>query len=407
MTRTGSRQYLPRKMALLLTSGFAILIGLMVVLTYTAVSHMQSQDDRMRDIVELRNRKIHLATNLLQATHNRHNSLVYQIMVDDPFERDEHFQSYIRWGYEVGKARNELRAMPLDAFETENLGHQDQLVQEIVTIQESISDLAKRDRTEEARTMIAITLRPYNLRFIGMVEDLQAHERARTQESLVEARQATRNAVFIDLLLGVVLTLLAAVIAVFTSRQLNKYAKTIQEQMEALAQTGIRLQHEATHDPLTGLANRALFHRRLDEALQHADEEEFLLAVMYLDLDDFKQVNDVHGHAVGDALLREVAHRLRQVVRASDTVARLGGDEFAIILLGLDSMEQCGGLARKIEQELVKPATLAGVPVQPGGSIGYVLFPRDGKTVDQLLVAADQRMYEVKRAHKERRNGQA
>jgi diguanylate cyclase (GGDEF)-like protein len=401
MSDIQSSTQLSKKMSRLLMAGFAVLLGLMALLTYSAVSHMQDQEGRMRDIVEVRNRKIELATMLLQATHNRHNSLVYQVMVDDPFARDEHFQSYIKWGYTVGKARNDLRTMPLDAFETENLRQQDELVPGIIGLHEAISDLASQGWVDSARELIAVNLRPYNLQFISMVEALQAHERTQIQRALAETRQSTRQAVLIDMALGIFLTVLACLIAVFTYRQLNRYAGTIHAQMIALAQTGVRLEHEATHDHLTGLANRSLFQRRLEDALQHAGEEDFLLGVMYLDLDEFKPVNDRHGHSVGDALLREVANRLRQVVRASDTVARLGGDEFAIVLVGLDSPDQCPALGGKIARELARSVVLEGVEVTPAASIGCVLYPEHGRTVDELLKAADDRMYEVKRARKE------
>jgi diguanylate cyclase (GGDEF)-like protein len=400
MSETPPHRYLPRKMSRLLMAGFAMLIGLMVLLTFSAVRHMQSQEDRMRDIVELRNRKIQLATDLLHATHNRHNSLVYQVLVDDPFERDEHFQHYIKWGYEVGKARNALRAMSLNTFEVENLRRQDELVQTIVGIQEAVSDLASRGRVEEARQMIAVTLRPYNLNFIHIVEDLQIHERAETQRSLVEARLATRQAVLIDTTLGVLLTILAGLIAVFTYRQLRRYAGTIHEQMLALEETGEQLQHEATHDTLTGLPNRSLFYHRLQEALSHAGQEGLKATVLYIDLDNFKPVNDQYGHAAGDCLLQAVAERLLASVRATDTVARLGGDEFALILLGMGEEGQIAAVRREIDNNVGVPLHLGETVLTPGCSIGQAVFPEDGATMDALLHIADARMYEFKRANK-------
>lgn len=400
MSENRPHQHLPKKMSRLLMAGFAMLIGLMVVLTATAVRHMHLQEDRMGDIVEQRNRKIQLATDLLHATHNRHASLVYQVMVDDPFERDEHFQQYIKWGYEVGKSRNELRAMALNAFEVENLRQQDEMVQTIVGLQESISDLARRGLVDEAREMIAVTLRPYNLKFINIVETLQVYEREQTQRSLVEARLATRQAVLIDAALGTLLTVLAGAIAVFTYRQMRRYAGTIQEQMVALEETGVQLQHEATHDTLTGLPNRGLFYHRLREALSHASQEGLKATVLYLDLDNFKPVNDQYGHAVGDSLLQAVAGRLLQSVRATDTVARLGGDEFALVLLGMGEADQIAGVRREIETNLRETLAMGDVTLYPGCSIGQAVFPEDGETMDELLHIADARMYEFKRAHK-------
>lgn len=394
-------QRLPKKMSRLLLAGFAILIGLMAVLTNNAVRHMKDQEDRMRDIVELRNRKIQLATALVEATYNRHNSLVYQVMVDDAFERDEHFQQYIKSGYEVGKARHDLRALGLDAFETENLRMQDLLVKDIIDLHEIISDLASHDRVAEAREMIATTLRPYNLKFIDTVGTLQRHERDQIQRSLDETRQATRRAITVDLTIGVLLMLLAASIAVFTYRQMGKYARTIGEQMDALERTGTQLQHEATHDPLTGLPNRSLFYHRLQEAMTHARQEQLKAVVLYVDLDRFKPVNDQYGHTVGDSLLQIVAGRLLASVRTTDTVARLGGDEFALILLGMGEADQIDKMKHDILENIQKPVPLGDITLYPGCSIGLAVFPEDGDNMDTLLQTADARMYETKRSGKQ------
>jgi diguanylate cyclase (GGDEF)-like protein len=383
-----------------LTVGNALLIVLMAGLVGHAVWHIAELEERMRDIVDTRNRKIQLATDLQEASYNRHNSLVYQVLARDAFERDDSFQLYIKWGYQVGKARNELKALPLDAFEHANLTEQDRLVAQIIVQQEEISDLAARELLDEARERMAVQLRPLNLQYVEIVESLRRHERDLIRGALERAQQASRQAVILHLALGGALILLAVFISVKTRRILGRHARTIDEQMQALEKAGTRLEHEATHDALTGLANRALFYRRLQEAIIHAGEEGFLLAVMYVDLDNFKDVNDVHGHAAGDDLLRAVACRLRQVVRKSDTAARLGGDEFALLFVGLE-MDNCPTLCTKVERAVGQPVDLNGVTLMPAGSIGYAIYPRDSEVLDDLLSAADARMYEVKRARKQ------
>ncbi len=380
--------------------GFALLLTLMVTLMAHAIWHISNLDGRMRHIVENLNLKIQLMTDLQEAMYNRHAALVYQTLLDDPFERDESFQLYIKWGYHVGKARNDLKAMPLDSYEQANLRQQDELVVRITALHEEIADLAARGHGARAHALIAAELRPLNLQFIQMVEDLRRHERDKVNEALLDTQEATRRAVRFHLALGVVLLTLAAFTGMGTHRLLARHASTIYRQMSDLEEAGSRLEHEATHDHLTGLANRALFQRRMAEGLEHAQQENFLMGVMYLDLDDFKQVNDTHGHAVGDALLKEVARRLRHVVRASDTVARLGGDEFAIILGGLATPAQCLEVKKKLEWEIMRTAVLEGVSLTPGGSVGCVLYPQDGQTLGDLMKVADERMYAAKRSRK-------
>jgi diguanylate cyclase (GGDEF)-like protein len=400
MTDSKPHQRLPKRMARLILLGFAVLIGLMAVLVVNSVVNMRTQEARVSEIVELRNRKIQLATDLLEATHNRHNSLVYQVIVDDPFEQDEHFQQYIKWGYEVGKARNALRSMPLDETEKQIIARQDGLITFIVDLHERISDLARQGKSEEAREKIAVTLRPFNLDFIDSVGHLERYERDLIQRALDQTRQASKSAITVNLALGMALILLACVIAYFTYRQMNRYSGTICEQMHALEKTGVQLKHEATHDPLTGLPNRSLFYHRLIEALTHAEQEKLKATVLYVDLDDFKPVNDRHGHAVGDSLLQVVAGRLLNSVRATDTVARLGGDEFAVILLGIGEPEQIAAIKHEIEVNVRTPLKLADITLVPACSCGHAVFPDDGSSMDTLLHAADTRMYATKRARK-------
>lgn len=391
---------LQRRITLLLALGYALLIVLMLGLIGHAVWHVGQIEALVRDIVETRNYKIRLATDLQEAAYNRHNALVYQAIADDPFERDANFQLYIRWGYEVGKARKALKAMPLDDFEGSNLRHQDKLIEEISLLHDEISDLASHDDLDEARRRLGTDLRPLNLEFTKVIENLRRHGRDQISLALGEAGRATRQAIRLHLMLGGALILLATAIGLFSHRQLTRHTRTIFGQMTALEETGQRLEHEATHDPLTGLANRALFRRRLEEALTHAREEGFSLAVMYIDLDDFKQVNDLHGHAAGDTLLRAIADRLRGAVRVVDTVARLGGDEFAVLLTGLDKRDTCPKICELIEHEVGRDVELGGVVFTPACSVGHALFPNDGDAAEDLLDAADARMYEIKHAHR-------
>jgi len=157
-----------------------------------------------------------------------------------------------------------------------------------------------------------------------------------------------------------------------------------------------RVEYEATHDALTGLANRSLLHALLGEALARQQRHGGILALLFIDLDRFKPVNDNFGHEAGDALLREVAARLRQTVRQSDTVARLGGDEFAILLDRLEALSQAEMVARKILQLLTRPFRLGEHTVSISASVGIGGCPRDGDTVEALLRHADQAMYRVK-----------
>jgi diguanylate cyclase (GGDEF)-like protein/PAS domain S-box-containing protein len=152
----------------------------------------------------------------------------------------------------------------------------------------------------------------------------------------------------------------------------------------------------ANHDALTGLPNRARFLERLDEALMNADRDTTQVAVLLLDLDRFKLINDTLGHHVGDQLLKKVAHRLTRCVRETDTVARLGGDEFVIILTRLKDVASVEALASKIVQEMARPFHVNRQEVRSGTSLGVAIYRRDGNDPGELLQKADLAMYRAK-----------
>lgn len=157
-----------------------------------------------------------------------------------------------------------------------------------------------------------------------------------------------------------------------------------------------RLSYAALHDPLTGLPNRTLFQDRLEQALQSARRNQELLAVLYVDLDGFKAVNDQWGHSVGDVLLQQVAQRLQMCLRAHDTVARFGGDEFGIVLPALTHVQDCDIVARKVLEALAAEFDLGQAHVYISASIGVALFPTQGHDAATLLVHADNAMYHTK-----------
>ncbi len=156
------------------------------------------------------------------------------------------------------------------------------------------------------------------------------------------------------------------------------------------------LEYMSNYDPLTGLPNRSLLHDRLQQALHQAERDEHLLAVMFLDLDRFKTINDSLGHAVGDELLKEVARRLKQRMRQGDTVARLGGDEFVIILESIRHVDDAAHVAGDILQALEKPCHIGVHEIVIGTSIGITIYPFDDDNIDDLLRDADTAMYKAK-----------
>lgn len=167
-----------------------------------------------------------------------------------------------------------------------------------------------------------------------------------------------------------------------------------------LKQTNEQITHLAHHDALTSLPNRILFYDRLNQAIAGARRDKESLAVLYLDLDGFKLINDTYGHDAGDALLREAARRIVACVRESDTVARMGGDEFTVILRNVHALHSNDRVVNGIVEAIARPFLQNGKNCSVSASIGIALYPDHGETAEQLVKISDAAMYLAKQSGK-------
>nr|WP_249116065.1 diguanylate cyclase [Azoarcus sp. L1K30] len=186
-----------------------------------------------------------------------------------------------------------------------------------------------------------------------------------------------------------VVGVLCAVFALLLSWHMYRTAR----QLESTEQ---QVRHLALHDSLTGLANRVLLEGRFRQAVESARREGHKLALLYLDLDDFKPINDQYGHEAGDHALRTIAGRMEGLMRQSDTVARVGGDEFVILLNKVSSLEDAFTVGNKLAAALAEPLQVDGHGFELGASIGVAVFPDHAAALYDLMRLADQAMYRVK-----------
>ena len=172
----------------------------------------------------------------------------------------------------------------------------------------------------------------------------------------------------------------------------------LQTELETARASEREAWHRSMHDSVTGLANRDLFLERLHHGLIQAKRHQWKLALLCIDLDNFKAANDTYGHHIGDKVLRAVANRLQSAVRAEDTVSRVGGDEFMCLLLDVKSTSDAIEVADKIKRRIEEAYDFEGISPVVGASVGTAMYPDEGITSDALLKAADAAMYRVKRA---------
>ena len=174
----------------------------------------------------------------------------------------------------------------------------------------------------------------------------------------------------------------------------------VDHQLAAAVEQELGSRTAALHDKLTGLPNRVLFEDRLEHGIAHAKRHRWLLAVMFVDLDKFKSINDTHGHQAGDAVLQTVAMRLKHTTRNDDTISRYGGDEFLCVLTELHEQNEIEMIAVKILKAIGAPCALrvGDVIFNPSleASIGISVFPKDGASAAALIKRADEAMYEAK-----------
>ncbi len=379
-------------------AAFFALIVLVCGLSLNSLLQLQAMGTQLRIVVEHHNRKIDLITQIQVAARIRTDSLFRMALADDAFERDAYFLEFNRAGLLVGSGRNALRELGLTATEQRSFDAQTRLVNDIQAAQERVIDLLNVDRRADAREVLVWEAIPVQETFNRQLADMRnAYHRANLMAQQ-QAQHTYQRALFLTLAFGIAAITLALLIAWHTLRKIRLKSQQLIDQMAELEQSRTALREEATHDPLTGLANRRLFYDRLQQAIRHANRYGRKLGILYVDLDHFKEINDRLGHHVGDAVLTEVAKRLTACIRDSDTVARLGGDEFVVLLEGVQGRDDHLAVAYKIGQALNAGTSFFGLDVDIAASIGQAIYPDDGADEDALMRAADAAMYRVKSA---------
>lgn len=380
----------------LIMSGAAFL-ALVILIGVLAVNSLVQLDNnhKLNTNVLLQNRKVDLVTQIQVASHLRTDSLLRMALTQDPFERDAIYIEFNRAAYLVGNARNALQKM-LSPAEHIAFDGQTYFVTRLETLQTEIADLLNAGHVPNAHALLRQLAIPLQSTFNQQLAQMRSQYQSETLHAQMLASNefdtTWRHAIALSISAG----LMGVIVGWLTLRQLARVSRQIEQQFAELEISRAALKQEASHDPLTGLANRRLFYDRLRQAIRHARRYNGKVGVLFLDLNRFKEINDTHGHHIGDAVLTEVARRLSRSVRESDSIARLGGDEFIVLLDNVGGREDCLSAAMNIERTLAEDSSFYGLPVEISASIGQALFPDDGEDEDALVRAADAAMYRIK-----------
>lgn len=390
----------------LIVAGGAFLILLILIIVLAVSSILQLNDHRKLNAdVLTQNRKVGLVTQIQVANHMRTDSLFRMALAKDPFIREEVFAEFNRATHLVANARADLMKM-LTREERPAFDRESSLANQIQQIQNQIADLLMAERDDNAQALLRQIAMPLQAQFNQQLAQLRTQFQNETLQAQMLASERFTRTWNQAVLLSIAAVLMGVSVGWLTLNQLWKISRQIELQFAELERSRAALKQEASHDSLTGLANRRLFYDRMQQAIRQARRYQGKVGLLYLDLNRFKEINDTHGHHVGDAVLTEVARRLSRSVRESDSIARLGGDEFVVLLDKVNGRDDCLAAAVKIERALAEDGNFYGLAIDITASIGQALFPDDGDNEDTLIRAADAAMYRIKTGAAAERQGQ-
>jgi len=378
---TSPETYLSLRLGL----GFALILSIMLALGVIGLDRIADGNRRMEQIVRENNVKIEQAYIMRDALRERAVITHTISLLKDPFERDEEFLKFNDHGVAFTTARGRLQGMSLSSDEKEILARMRVLTAKTQPLVVEAVDSALSGNTEKARDLIGKEIIGFQKLISLEINRLLDLQRDNIEIAVAEAAQAYSDTRLLMLVLGAAATGLGIAIAFFVIRNTRRQAYLLQRQ--------------AMYDNLTGLPNRALFADRLHQAILIGRREKQPFALIAMDLDRFKEINDTMGHHVGDHVLQHVATCVRASLRESDTVARMGGDEFTILLATVNDIDGALVAAKKILHALDKPLEIAGQEIAMGASLGIVIFPDHGEDPAVLLREADAAMYTAKQTH--------
>lgn len=378
---------LPAAWRRVLLAGFIVQLLLILFVTAIGLQQLRLTANNLGTVVDVHMRKLSLTKTMMSAARERTLCMFRLSMSHDPFERDRLFLQFNQHGAEFADARMALLNMPLSPREHELIDLQGHLTGIARPMQNRAVNALSGDFDQKAEEQVLNGAIPAQNNVLSVLSLLDTETQKLALEASRKAHQAHEVARFwMYLLSGIALLL-----GMFVAAAVMHYTKRASRERH----------HLATHDALTGLPNRMLFMDRLGQSLVRAQRRNTLVGVMFIDLDRFKRVNDTLGHASGDALICEVAQRLRATTRAEDVVARLGGDEFGVVI-DAARISHVLQVVEKILGVVSEPYRIAERELFSSCSIGVSVYPNDGSDGTSLLKHADTAAFTAKNGGRNR-----
>ena len=367
--------------------GFSIVLTLLMALVAIGLYSTERIDRHLKSIVKHSIVKAGLANAMQTALRERAISMHSIAVMEDPFEKDEEFLRFNQFGGKFITARKKFDELPLSPTEAATLKRLREATfrtQPLVTavVEKALAATTNEEKLDVSRSINTDAIANQK-RITTELDYLMQLQETAIADGGLRAHEAYEEGRRLLLGIGVLAAVLGFVVAYLAIRNATRQAD--------------QLQHQALFDDLSNLPNRVLFQDRLQQTILVSKRESQSFALLALDLNRFKEVNDTLGHQYGDLLLQQVSSRLRTVSRESDTIARMGGDEFSFLLpaTGIAGSEV---FAKKVMKALEASFDLNGKVIEIGASIGIAIFPEHGSDYEALVRHADSAMYVAKRA---------
>lgn len=362
-----------------------------MLLITIGISHLSKSKLHLEHIVNSNNLKIQLVNKMHQSARERTISLFRMIITDNENETEFEnalLQMYLNGG-EFMLAWEKVIALDLSPVEKKMFDDQARISAIVGPLQNEIADLVNFGDIQQAQQLLTEKAEPLQEKVLSILLQLQQYQQQQTKIAIDENSKNYKKIILITWLVSIIVILICFGIVFFTLKLISR-----NEAKQALYQANI--ERQAFYDHLTGLPNRRLLNPQIQKAIKESDENEVLIAVLFIDCDRFKPINDSLGHIVGDSLLVSIANRLKEAVRSSDTVCRVSGDEFAIVLEDIKHISNVDAIAQNILSSIAKPHLLNGHKVFTTVSIGITVYPFNDQNVHGLLTSADIAMYHTK-----------
>lgn len=380
--------------------GFAIVIATMISFAIASFYYLGSARDGFNRVISQHNVQLRLMNEFLRLSRERSLTVQHMLLMSDPFELDEHQMKMGEIGQEYLLLREKLFATGLDNEEREIIDAQHIQTNLTGRIQNRIAELIMNDEGDSARELFyeeAIPNQHMAMRLMGKFIALQYMHNSLEMREVGIHVDADKRVMLILMVFG---SLISIGIAIVVTRKINheidgrnKVEDELEERVELRTE---ELTYIASHDVLTALPNRAVFNEQLQNSVYQAKRYHKCAALLFLDLDGFKDVNDSHGHMAGDHALVVVADRVKGLIRNSDIFSRVGGDEFTIVLNDVSREKDVIEVCNKIIQTVNLAIIFQDKEIHLGVSIGVTFFMNDKRDADQLLTEADDAMYVAK-----------